>query len=181
MRTFEVGKYDIQNMRLAFEPGGRATHPGTYTQLVHNRRGVVMSDTDAEILDMADLFYHKPHGRVLVNGLGLGCVVSGLLALSGVTHLDVVEIDADVIDLVGGQLTDSRLTIHHADAFTVRWPTGTTWDCAWHDVWDSLCTDNLSSTDAAPGSYAALHRRYARKVGWQESWGFNFLQRERGR
>lgn len=179
VRTIEIGDHDLANLRLMFQPGGRSTRPGTYTQLVHDRRGIVMSDTDAEIRDLASLFWRPPRGRILVNGLGLGCVVHGLLALDDVTHVDVVEVDADVIGLVGSQITDPRVTIHHADAFTIEWPRGTTWDGAWHDVWDSLNTDNLSSPDAVPGSYAALNRRYARRTTWQAAWGQQLLKARR--
>lgn len=181
VQTFEIGNNDLYNFKLMFSPGNRSTMPGTYTKLVHNKRGIVMSDTDAEISDMSGLFYKRPRGRVLVNGLGLGCVLMGLLAIPEVEHVDVVEVDEDVIELVGSQISDQRVVIHHDDAFTIKWPAEVRWDVAWHDVWDELCVDNLSSEDARPGSYAALHRKYGRKVGWQASWGFEFLQRERSK
>lgn len=160
---------------------GRDCPPGEYTRLMHEKRGVVMSDTRAEINDLAWLFYSNPRGRVLVNGLGLGCVLSGLLNIEEVESIDVVEIDPDVIELVGSQIKDPRLTIHEADAFKIKWPVGVTWDFVWHDVWDELSTDNLNGEDARPGSYATLHRRYGRRTTWQGSWGFELLRSERRR
>ena len=40
-------------------------------------------------------------GRVLVTGLGLGCVVRGLLASTCVTHVDCIEIDRYICLVVG--------------------------------------------------------------------------------
>lgn len=178
VRTFEVAD-DLTNMRLMMQ--GRYCTPGTYTGLFHDQRGVVMSDTTAEIRDLADLFWREPGGRVMVSGLGLGCVVSGLLARAEVEAVDVVEIDPDVIALIGSQLADPRLTIHEGDALTYQWPKGTRWDFAWHDVWDDLNTDNLSSPDAVPCSYAALNRRYGQWARMQGAWGQRLLRSERRR
>ena len=156
--------------------------PGEYTRLDRKHpggsRSIVMSDTRDEINDLGDLFWKQPYGRVLVHGLGLGCVVKGLLARPEVTHIDVVEIDPEVIELVGSQYTDPRLSIHLGDAFTYDFPKGTSWDFAWHDVWDSLSTDNLSNEEhAQPGTYAKLNRRYARRVAWQGAWGQEYLRK----
>lgn len=140
-----------------------------------------MSDTPAEMRDLAPLFWQPPSGRILVNGLGLGCVIHGLLASKEVTSIDVVEIDPDVIELVGSQIKDPRLTIHEGDAFTIQWPVGMRWNYIWHDVWDELCTDNLNGEDVHPGTYATLHRRYGRRCDWQGSWGYDFLKYQQRR
>lgn len=79
----------------------------------------------------------RRHGwRVLVTGLGLGCVVRGLLRSPWVQHIDVVEICPHIIAAVGDEFAGSRrVTIHHGDALTYEWPDGTSWDFAWHDLW----------------------------------------------
>jgi hypothetical protein len=193
---WRVSNFEVQDHRALsgslggfFRTGRGSTPPGTYTRLDRltpkpdgsgTWSSIVMSDTSDEIRDLGPLFYARPHGRIIVNGLGLGCVVKGLLALDAVEHVDVVEVDEKIIELVGSQYTDPRVAIHHGDAFTFQWPANTTWDFAWHDVWDDLCTDNLSNAEnAQPGTYAALKRRYGRRVGWQGAWGEDFLRSRR--
>lgn len=183
LERFEISKerHGLQMALSMMGGGGRGSTPfGTYTRLVRKPGTIVMSDTRDEINDLSELFWafpDGPAGRIVVNGLGMGCVIRGLLLYPAVTHVDVVEYDAEVIELVGSQITDPRVTIHHGDAFTYQWPKGTTWDMAWHDVWDTLSTDNLSDEQSAwPGTYAKLNRRYARRARWQGAWGQGWLK-----
>jgi hypothetical protein len=124
----------------------------------------VMSD------DPTELRKHLPivlaaHGRVLVTGLGLGCVVRGLLARPEVTHVDVVEIDADVLAMVAPTFDgEPRVTIHHGDALTIDWPAGTRWDFAWHDVWNET-----PETQVLHAQLLARYRGIARQQG---AWNF---------
>lgn len=152
---------DLQNMRMMRD--GRGCFPGEYTRLRHEKRGIVMSDTTAEISDHAEPF-RRARGRVLIHGLGLGCFAKAALSKPDVTAVDVVEIDADVIALVAPHLAAPRLTVHHADAFDKKWPRGCVWDIAWHDIWDNITTDNIPSMDR-------LQRRFRDKCGWQGCWG----------
>lgn len=160
-----VSEQDASFLRLrAIFQGGRGVVPaGAAITSLYRGGTLVMSDTPDELDDLYPLFVRSPRGRVLVNGLGLGCVVRGLLAHPAVEHVDVVEISADLIALVGPQVADPRLEIHHGDAYTYRWPPGTRWDVAWHDVWDTISADNLPEM-------ARLHRRYGGRVRWQGSW-----------
>lgn len=124
----------------------------------------VMSD------DPKELRKHLPvvlaaSGRVLVTGLGLGCVLRGLLARPQVEHVDVVEISEDVLAMVSATVADeSRVTIHHGDALSIRWPAGTRWDYAWHDVW--------GETPDTQVLHAQLLLRYRRQAIRQGAWGF---------
>lgn len=171
-------------LRAAIGGHGRSVPPGDYTRLTRNGY-VVMSDTPDELRDHAVLA--RVGGRVIVNGLGLGCGVRMALAdhhrydgtvIPGATHIDVVEISEDVIALTGPTFDDDpRVVIHHADAFTMTWPTGTRWDFAWHDVWDDISSDNLRGE----GSYAALHRKYGRRVDTQASWAFELAKAQERR
>lgn len=180
VRQFEVGE---SGSALSFLNGrGRGTPPGTYTGL-YRRGHLWMSDTPDERRDHLPFLrrcLHADTRRVLVNGLGLGAVVGGLLAIESVEHVDVVEIDKDVITLVGphyagmAQAAGKTVTVHQGDAYTITWPAGTTWDAAWHDIWPALCTDNLAEM-------AKLHRRYGRRVGFQDSWGRDWLRRYRAK
>ena len=167
--------------------------PGVYTALVHADRGLVMSDVPAEIagaLPFLDTVAAWSSPRLLIAGLGLGIVPAWLLANTGVTRLDVVEIDADVIDLItrgrdqnwapNAWATDPRLHIHHGDAH-LWWPglvgdrrgcclhpdcvlwANSTWQGAWFDIWDNVTPGNLPSMHR-------LTRHYARRVYRMWSW-----------
>ena len=94
---------------------------------------VVMEDSLRELRKHLP-FWLVAKGRILKTGLGLGCVVRGLLANTAVEHVDVVEIDADIIRVCGAEFAGNpRVTIHHADAET--WDFGERrWDYAWHDL-----------------------------------------------
>lgn len=174
--TVSAQDAELERLRSMFN-GGRGCPEGTYTRLCRNS-AVVMSDTRDEIADHLGVIHRCKDTRVkrvLINGLGLGVVLGAVLRNDHIEHVDVVEVDADVIALVGSHYADARLTIHHGDAYTIRWPKGLRWDVAWHDVWDDLCEDNLPLM-------AKLHRRYGRRVSWQTSWGRCecLAQRERG-
>lgn len=169
---------DLFNLRLAIHgSSNRGVSPGEYTCLVHNKRGIVMSDTPAEIQDHRGFFWRveiKDARRVLINGLGLGMSLRWALLQPHVEHVDVVEIDKDVIDLVGSHYTtDDRLTIHHGDAYTYQWPRGIKWDVAWHDIWDNITTDNLEGMEK-------LNRRYGHRVYWQSAWQIGHLKSQKG-
>lgn len=144
---------------------------GPVTVLKHQGK-VWMSDTRAEILEHAPILNRLWWSEgledvtVLINGLGLGMAVKAAL-VHGAAHIDVVEIDQDVIDIIGPnfakEIAEGRVTIHHADALTITWPAGKTWTLAWHDIWPSISEDNLASM-------TWLHKTYEDSVEWQDSW-----------
>lgn len=132
---------------------------------LHEGQGeCVMSD------DPRELRKHLPivlaaHGRVLVTGLGLGCVVRGLLARPQVQHVDVIEIDDDVLAMVAPSFAgEPRVTLHHGDALTFPWPAGTRWDFAWHDVWNEHPNTQVI--------HARLLKQYQSMAAQQGAWGF---------
>lgn len=169
------------------------TPPGWNMALYHAERGLVMSDVPAEIagaLPFLDtVAWWSPGHRVLIAGLGLGIVPAWLLAKTGVSRIDVVEIDRDVIDLITGDrdqrfapnswAADPRLHIHHGDAHTwwpgrqprrgcclhtdcVLWP-NSRWQAAFFDIWDLVTPANLPSMQR-------LTRHYARRLYRMWSW-----------
>lgn len=168
IERFEVTRDDAMFAGLrAIRDGRGAIHPGTYTRLVHARRGIVMSDSPDELRDMVPLYsalLAEPR-RVLIHGLGLGCALRAVLACPTVEHVDLVEVDPDVVALYGPM--DPRVAVHVADARTLAWPPGTRWDVAWHDIWDELTEDN---------DYGTLNRRFGRRVTWQGAWGQAFVR-----
>ncbi len=103
-------------------------------------------------------------GRILANGLGLGVIVDWWLQDPAVEHVDVVELELDVIDLVAAHLVarwGDRLTVHHGDAWTFDWPPGTRFDFAWHDIWRTCGADD---------GRAALMARHATVAAAQACW-----------
>lgn len=129
---------------------------------------LVMSDVRDEYRDHAYAI-SQAYGRVLIHGLGLGCYLKAILAKPEVLHVDVVELEEDVIALIGPYFADDpRVHIHQGDAYTYEFPKGTTWDVAWHDIWADKCTDDLAL-------HAKLNRRYGRKVSWQGCWAHEYL------
>lgn len=129
-----------------------------------------MGDTRAEILEHAPLFDRVAvlsgapgSRRVLINGLGLGVAVHGVLTHEVIGHVDVVELNREVAMLVGQFLDPGRVTVHVADAYKITWPADARWDVAWHDIWPMISDENL------PGM-RSLHRKYRRTAGWQGSW-----------
>lgn len=163
---FEVSKREacFHNLRCAINCSHREIEPGKYTKLTHCN-SVIMSDTPAEIYDHL-WFMYEARGDVLVNGLGLGLVTEGLMLNPNVSHLTVVEIAPEVIQLVGDYLKgkhNSRLSVINADAFEWKPPKGKIYDSVWHDIWPAICGDYYNDTKR-------LHRKYARRTKYQDSW-----------
>lgn len=124
---------------------------------------VVMEDSRRELQKHLPIWL-AARGRVLITGLGLGCVVRGLLANPAVEHIDVVEIDGGVLRVIGAEFRDSkRVNLIHGDALTIDLPGR--WDCAWHDIW----TDGDVHLQLLHGK---LIRRFWPRVGKQGAWAF---------
>lgn len=169
VEKFTVEQNDPGLFYLAVK--GRSLRPGTYTRLVHDQRGVVMSDTTAERRDHIG-FVLNSRGRVLINGLGLGMCAAAALQRPEVEAVTVVEIDRDVIGLVAPHLNDRRIEIIHASAFDYEPPKGIRYGAVWHDIWDEICADNLPEMHR-------LHRKYGRRSDWQGSWARELCERGR--
>ena len=130
---------------------------------------LVMTDSPDELNTHLD-FMLKAHGRVLISGLGLGCVVRGCLANQNVKHVVCLERDPHVLKLVKPHMPSNRLTILQTDA--VRWCRNNLdrqkFDCAWHDLW--------SNPDKGEPHLALTHSDLFRlchsKVGFQGAWAF---------
>lgn len=177
VERFTVDAVGALRSRIGFRSAGRGVPEGTYTKLMEGGR-LWMSDTPAEWRDHGSAVWRirKPETkRVLINGLGLGMVLKAALAQPHVEHVDVVEYDERVIKLIGAHyVADPRVTIHHADAYTIKWAPGVRWDVAWHDIWPEIVTTNLPEM-------TKLHRKYGRRVDWQDSWCRELLQYHRDR
>jgi hypothetical protein len=111
----------------------------------------------------------RASGRVLVTGLGLGCVVRGLLSKPDVEHVTVVEIDANVAELVWSSIEASprflsrgrpraKLIVH--DALQLELPGR--FDYAWHDLW--------CEGEGLQRLHVELLGRFRHQVGHQGAW-----------
>lgn len=162
---FTVGKRDaeIERVRALFSSSsrGRFTPEGQYMRLRRNGR-VIMSNTPDELRDLRE-FKFKAKGRVLINGLGLGCAAMIALDKPSVEHVTVIELSSDVVALVEPHLCSDRLTVINADAYQWQPPKGERYGAVWHDIWDDICGDNLDGMKR-------LHRKYGRLTDWQGSW-----------
>lgn len=144
--------FDNEHLKAVMNGAGIVS--GTFTRLVHEGTGVFMSDTPKEIGEHFD-FLGEAYGRVLVTGLGLGMVVRTMmefdLPAGRVSRVTVVEKSEEVVKLVGTHLKrryGDRVEIITGDAFTVDIDGHDhRWDCAWHDIWPTICEDNLSEME----------------------------------
>lgn len=148
---------------------------GNYTFLfrytlekLHQRYGdCVMEDTIPELQTHLN-FILKAQGRVLVTGLGLGCVVRGLLTKRSINKITVVERDQDVLDLVLPYMpNDNRLQVIKADAFDFLNNNNDIYDFAWHDLW----ADTDINEPKLPLIHSRLMKNGANKIKQQGAWG----------
>jgi hypothetical protein len=173
VRRFEITKEGAEeyNAQMAQSENAwartRRVFPGMHTGLFEPQMGVDpwMSDTPAEVLDHYDVMIQMMQrgGRILINGLGLGMITAFAARLPNVTHVDVVELQDDIINLVGPHLPERhKVTVHHASAYDIAW-NDERWDVAWHDIWPTITPDNLPDMDR-------LEAKYADRVNHQETW-----------
>lgn len=135
---------------------------GEYKRLMRGSV-VVMSNTPMEIRTNAD-FIRRATGRVLINGLGLGMVLTAILKKPDVTAVTVVEASEDVIQLVAPSFAgDPRVTIKHSCAFQYTPEAAERFDAVWHDIWDYITASNLPQMNQLHGKYRAIS-------SWQGSW-----------
>jgi len=163
VKRFTVSKEEAKFTALRAAMKGRGYVPaGTYTQLHCQGRGIVMSDTPDEQRDHY-IAVRYARGHVLINGLGIGMVLAAVLKKSEVTKVTVVELDPDVVALVGPSYTDSRVQIVTASAYDYQPPKGERYGAVWHDIWDDICAGNLPEM-------TKLKRKYGRRTDWQGCW-----------
>lgn len=165
--TFTISEEDadFQNLRALFHPGARFIEPGTYKRLTRNGR-VIMSNTPEEIGDLTSFMWRAKTdgGHILINGLGLGVALAGILDSDKIEDITVIEKSEDVLNLVAPTFQNNkRISIIHADAFDWQPPRGQRYNVVWHDIWDDICRDNLPEM-------TRLHRKYGRRANWQGSW-----------
>ena len=177
IETFTVSERDARMFNLGnmFNPG-QWIDPGTYRRLRHKERGIVMSNTPMEVRSNYDA-YLSAHNRVLINGLGLGMLLEGILRKPDVTYVRVIEVDPDVIRLTGDYYLgfSDKLEIVEADAYEYRPKRGEFFDYVWHDIWDDINADNLPLM-------SKLTRRYNKRVATSQGvWSRDMIRADQRR
>lgn len=127
---------------------------------------MVMHDYPQELAKHLD-FMLRAHGRVLITGLGLGCVARGCLANPAVKEITVIERDNAVIDLVWPHMPQ---IINLVEADAVQWckETNEQFDCAWHDLW----TDDEKGEPHLQVVHSELLGAMLEKAKLQGAWEF---------
>ena len=164
VESFTVSKQDsdFQRLRAIFQSGRGSLPAGNYKKLKHNGT-IVMSNTPDEIRDFQGFLY-SANGHILINGLGIGILVSALLKKDTVKSITIIEKSTDVINLAASTyLTDDRVEIINTDALTFIPPLGKKYNYVWHDIWNYITSDNLPEMHK-------LHRKYGKRSDYQESW-----------
>lgn len=134
---WEVRKHDVPAYLML--RSGKEWQPCTElfrctAETLHLETGeLVMTDHWLECSTHLE-FILKSSGRVLVTGLGLGCVVRGLLAHRKTSSITVIERDTAVIKLVSPHIPMS-VNIIHADVRDWIETNEEHYDYAWHDLW----------------------------------------------
>lgn len=125
---------------------------------------VVMDDSQLELRRHLAIWI-SARGRVLITGLGLGCVARGLLAKPEIRQLTIVELDRGILDRIGPEFErDPRARLIHGDALKISLP-GEKFDYAWHDIW----TEGPRSLHLL---HAELMARFRDQAEHQGAWQF---------
>lgn len=169
VNTFTVSEQESEFTRIrAIRHPEEYVPPGTYKRLLRGPE-VIMSNTPMEESTNGPII-HRAHGVVLINGLGLGMVLTAILAKPRVDAIEVNEISEEVIALVGPHFKDPRVTIRQVDAFEYKPDKGKRYNAVWHDIWDCMCADNLKEM-------SILKRKYGRYSDWQGCWSEDMCRR----
>lgn len=167
-----VKKREIDAFKsLTHLAGGSYVRPGNYTFLhcytdATLMRGgeCVMNDFDCELKTHLD-FALKAKGKVLVGGLGLGCVVRGLLVNPAVESIDLIERSEDVIQLCYQSVQHPKVLLHKKDA-TKDEIGGGPWDYIWWDLWNDPMYDEPALALIHMRLIAAYQQRTTHQGAW---------------
>ena len=151
----------------------------TYTLLFRISIKTLHTQPEGEVVmddSLLELRRHLPiwipaAGRILISGLGLGCVARGLQAKPEVEHLTIVEVDSAILERIGPEFErDPRIRLIHGDALKVNL-TGERFDYAWHDIW----TEGPKHLHLL---HAELMAKFRDQVDHQGAWRFpRFVKR----
>ncbi len=151
--------------------------PGTYTYLRTLTDSSIFDSPPGELVmedSIHELRSHlqfmiQAYGDILITGLGLGCVIRGLLANPNVKSVTCIEKSKDVLSLVRPYMDQKNLTIIRADALDWTVNNQQKFDCAWHDLW----FDNDKKGLHLDLWHAQLISNCRDFVTWQGAWNID--------
>jgi len=138
----------------------------TTKSIYQGERELVMADHWHECKTHLE-FILKAKGDVLITGLGLGCVVRGLIAHRQTTSITVIERDKAVLRLVGRYLP-TRVKLIHADVRDWMTSSYEQYDYAWHD----LCQDPDLEDRHLQVTHAEVMYGLEKRIRHQGAWKF---------
>jgi len=130
-----LGVWSIEHIHLK-KPGpiaGSLAYPGDYTVLKKEGIDIIMSDTAQEYYEHEPLWMNAK-GSVLIGGLGLGMVITPLLADPRVEKITLIENSPEVIDLVWPHYQDLE-GVHLVVSDFEAWESTEKFNYVWHDTW----------------------------------------------
>ncbi len=131
--------------------------PGWYKRLcMIEEKSIMMSNTWAEIGGHYELFMGA-HGRVLMNGLGLGIAAWVVDKLPEVEEIVVQEIDQEIIDAVMPTLQahSTKVSVFRTDAWNGL-AGNDSYNYIWHDIWPTYTPENIQEFN----DIRCLYREY---------------------
>ena len=131
-----------------------------------------MSDTPREKDDHYGVV-RKAEGQVLLVGLGLGMVAVALCRKKEVSHVTVLEIEPEVVQLIEPYIRHPKLQVILADGNTPPLR-GKHFDTIYIDIWPNVCSDNWETMKPLLISY----RKFRRNGGLVTAWLKDYIQRE---
>lgn len=174
VRHIDLSESDSSFTRIrAILHGGDSFVPaGRYAQLLVNG-GIMMSDTQMEQRSNREVVW-RAHGHVLIAGLGLGMILGPICAKPEVTRVTVIEMNPDVIRLVGPTVP-LGVQVIQADIFDWKPEKGQKFDTLYWDIWPQITTDNLPEM-------VRLNRKFAKAKNpgaWMGAWMQEDLKAQR--
>jgi hypothetical protein len=172
IREFTIPKESLGVLRLVRD-GGRGCAPGKYHQLLRTEpngsKTIVMSDTDAEMIDFLSVIRPGWDGQILIGGLGMGLAIKTLLMMPEVGFITVVELDPELIELTKSMYAkEQRVEIIQGDIFKWKVPKGAKYDWAWFDIWDTISDDNIPDFQRLKRKYRKYLPSTDRLTFWAE-------------
>lgn len=156
--------------------------PGKFALLSINGE-TMMSDAPMERMTNGSLV-ENAKGSVLIAGLGLGMVVHALVKLERVRHVDILEINPDVVHLVEPTLPPTKCKVTLCDVFAFgekelakKKGLRQKWDTIYFDIWPTIDSDDQPQITRLKRMFRPL----LNDGGWMGVWGSEMRKKSRFR
>jgi len=136
-KGMEVQMYDSKEGRIYWDVLSEDFPVVVLIEKTEDGKTVWMSDAPLEqesILPAVPL----ARGDVLICGLGIGLLPTLIKNKKSVKHIDIVEINKEVIELVFEQIKTPKMSVIHADAWKYLAETENKYDFVHVDIWGSI-------------------------------------------